>query len=364
MGNCKSTTAAAPQQKRVEVDVTTNANNNSNNHSTAALFRSLFTISNPVLRKVISKQLIEQVGVLKEETKVTAYTADAELPILPLEIDFENIHIIDSESLEKDMKLMPDFEWPLKEKVSLLIKNMENFSKERQEGLLCLDIDNFQAKISFEKGYKITLPVEGPFGKSGELEIGTSPDMPQAWIGVQVPKVRIWFVTHTSTLYLAFLGRPDLKPHVHINADFGRGNFLNSTITEDGSLDDVVERILSGFGPQEYTKANSKTSKAGNMIGDLIVSAMGRFGQVGNGRPIIVELKDQIQASLDAALHIQKYRPVAEIKASMALLEQELEASKRHYQEEKGEDDDKVLAQPKDPPPTGYFCASGIWPSF
>ena len=313
-----------------------NTNVASNNASTAALFRSIFSIARPILRKIISKTLIEDVGVLKDEVRVKAFEKNSELPILPLFADFENVEVVDAQSLENDMTNMPAFGWPLKDKASELIRklNDESFQKEDQEGMLVMDVINFKFKLEFEQGYEIIFPVEGPLGVKCQLEIGTSKDMPRAWLELEVPRLRIWYVCHTQTIYLAFMGRPDLIPHIHVNADFGRGDIFNVSIKEEGPLDDVVERILSGFGPHEYLKStqnnnNKRVSCMGDKVGQLIVKALSKFQNIGNGNPIEIKLKETILETIDTIVFFHENRSISHIDARIEKLEKELELERK-----------------------------------
>lgn len=61
--------------------------------------------------------------------------------------------------------------------------------------------------------------------------------------------------------YIAFIGHPNLMPHVHVNADRGKGDFLQMVLDEAGSLDDIVESVLMGFGPTKYYEQQQKKKK-------------------------------------------------------------------------------------------------------
>jgi hypothetical protein len=338
MGNCKSSTVAEstnnPSLARPGKTL--------NNSSTSALFQSVFVIAKPILRRVISQILLDDVGLLKDEAPMEKYDRDQpdeSLPIQPLSVQFQNVCVLDSKSLQKDMEAMPDFEWPERDNATVLMKQ----HGQGVGGMLVLDLMDFDAKVQFSKGIEMVLPVKGPLGMTGNLEIGSGGDIADAWVRIHVPKLRVWFVDETQMIYVAFLGRPNLIPHLHVNADFGRGDFCNMKVTEDGSLDDVVERILSGFGPnnsnnnnsnpQEENSANPKqdTSFVGTALGALIVQAMSGLQKLGNGRPIEVPLKETIQEAIDTALH--KPRPVDVIKADIERLEKELERSERANKE-------------------------------
>jgi hypothetical protein len=303
------------------------------NNSTSALFQSLFVIVQPMLRRVISQILMDDVGLLKDEAPMEKYNheqPDESLPIQPLSVQFQHVCVLDPKSLQQDMEAMPDFEWPERDNATVLMKQ----HAQGVGGMLVLDLIDFDAKIQFSKGIETVFPVKGPMGIMGNLEIGSGGDIADAWVQLQVPKLRVWFVHEKQMIFAAFLGRPNLIPHLHVNADFGR-DFCNVNVTEDGSLDDVVERILSGFGPnnnsnnnnpQEENSTNPKqdTSFVGNTLGALIVHAMSGLQKLGNGRPIEVSLKETDQESVDIA-----HRPVDVIKADIERLEKELELSKR-----------------------------------
>jgi hypothetical protein len=85
----------------------------------------------------------------------------------------------------------------------------------------------------------------------GGKEIGDN-----AWLECTVPRLRMWVLQEKVEVqgnenaephvkaYIAFFGRPNLTPHLHANADRGKGDFLDMVLDEAGSLDDVVESIF------------------------------------------------------------------------------------------------------------------------
>ena len=113
-----------------------------------------------------------------------------------------------------------------------------------------------------------------------------------AYIELYLPKLRIWLLPTTATtattttsntnstnkLYLAILGneRPILVPNLHINVDRGKKDFFEMILSKSGPLDDIITRMLHGFGPKEIferikqqekeekkrrKRTNNKTSK-------------------------------------------------------------------------------------------------------
>lgn len=347
MGNCRSkstSSSSAPAGKsskhhrhlplhRTATDTTT-ASSVSSNASTSALVHSFFAIAQPIIRRVISKRLIEDVGVLRDEIPVETYDEDQPddtLPIKPIFVEFEDVHVVDPATLRADMEAMPDFEWPEPERYEQL---MTHCTEGGSVDMVVLDLMEFDGELRFDKGVEIAVPVKGPFGTQMELEIGYEGygegKIEEAWVRIRVPQLRIWYVNETKKMYVAFMARPDLVPMMNVNVDRGKGDFLSVNFTEEGGLDDVVEKILSGFGPNLKQKPDEKTSFVGNRVGELVVQAMSKFKNMGNGRPLEVTLEEAIRKSINKAMG--KPRPADTIKADIKRLEAELERSEREYQ--------------------------------
>ena len=299
--------------------------------STSALVHSFFAIAQPIIRRVISKKLIEQVGVLRDELPVEAYDEDQPdntLPIKPITINFEDVHVIDPDTLQADMEAMPDFAWPEQENYREL---MTHCSEGGSVDMVVLDLIDFDGELRMDKGVEVAIPVKGPFGTQMELEIGYGDVIEEGWVRIRVPKLRIWYVNETKKLYIAFMDRPDLIPCLNVNVDRGKGDFLSVNFTEEGGLDDVVEEVLSGFGPN-LKKRDSSSSFVGTKVGGLIVSALSKFKNMGNGKPLEVTMEQAIMKSINKAMG--KTRPPEAIKADIKRLETELEQSMRESQPE------------------------------
>jgi len=238
-----------------------------------------------------------------------------------------------------------------------------------------MDIVDFRFKIMLGNGIEFVFPVENPFNVKVMLEVGCGGDVigNDAWVECKIPRLRLW-ITHeeapvavkgneknqkqqqqqsakTSTktqvkAYAAFIGRPDLKPNVHVNADRGRGDFFDMVLDEQGTLDDVVESILMGFGPKEYYSLgrqqhkspaedkrsdiqrihSTKQSWVGNALGKQLSRAIGSLLGVGNNRPLEVDLTEVVRDAIDTALG--KPRPVTAVEADIESLQKELKESK------------------------------------
>lgn len=309
-----------------------NADDTASTASTSALVHSFFAIAQPIIRRVISKKLIERVGVLRDELPVEAYDEDQPdntLPIKPITINFEDVHVIDPDTLQADMEAMPDFAWPEREKYREL---MTHCSEGGSVDMVVLDLIDFDGELRMDKGVEVAVPVKGPFGSQMELEIGYGDDIEEGWVRIRVPKLRIWYVNETKKLYIAFMDRPDLIPCLNVNVDRGKGDFLSVNFTEEGGLDDVVEEVLSGFGPNLKAKRDSSSSFVGTKVGGLIVSALSKFKNMGNGKPLEVTMEQAIMKSINKAMG--KSRPPEVIKADIKRLENELEQSMRESQPE------------------------------
>ena len=212
------------------------------------------------------------------------------------------------------------------------------------QGMVVLDILGAGMQVRFGSGIELTVPIEGPLGITADLEIGSGGSIREAWIQLEIPRLRVWFVTDTRRLYLAFLERPRLVPNLHINVDRGKGDFLDMEFKGGGGLDDTIETVLCGFGPSSSVTmagANEKNKKKGNprkastrqgrsrstekqswvanALGRRISEILGAFAGVGNNRPLEIDLNETIQESIDVALG--KPRPVKQIIADMELLQ-------------------------------------------
>jgi hypothetical protein len=358
------------------------------NGTTSALIETILPLILPVIRAVISNQLLQDGCVLRDEIKVPFKQTESNpnsqpkkdkkiedefLPIGPIEINIGHIFIMDSKTVIEDMKLDSQFHWPEKDCVKELMKVVPGYGRK----MIVMDFCDFQCQIPLGQGIELAFPLELPLmGSNVVLEVGSGKGVPDPWIKLKVPKMRIWFVTPTRKLYVAFMDRPQLIPNLHVNLDRGKGDFLDFVLKEDGSLDDVVETVLCSFGPKNFTsttttKDNNKknirgstnsnrsntmsqaiapnsngnkkmntstevgtTSWVGNALGSIISRILLKsMSKTGERCPLEIDLSDMIQSSLDAVMGIP--RPVDVIKADIARLERELkEATKASQQQQ------------------------------
>lgn len=312
--------------------------------STSAVVHSFFAIAQPIIRRVLTKRLMEEVGLLRYEEPVESYDdfcCDADLPIKPLLINFGSVHVVDPATLRADMEAVPKFDWPEREAAEEL---MTHCSEQGTVGMVVLDLIDFDGELRFDKGVEIAVPVKAPLGTEVELEIGYGGNIEAARFRVQVPKLRLWYINKSHTLHIAFMERPDFVPHINVNVDRGHGDFLSVSFTEHGALDDVVEQILSGFGPNIKKRTNRRASLVGNKVGDLVVLALDKYKNMGNGRPLCVPLRAAVEKGISIALG--EPRPVEEIEADMKRLEIELEISRRLHQSDPSGETKEELHRP------------------
>lgn len=290
--------------------------------STAALLDAFLPIVLPVVRGALSKNLIDQGSVLRDEKPVTIFD-ERHLPIRPLDVQIGCLQVVSPKELRRDMDAMPKFQWPERDCVEERMKRRPGGGSD----MIVLDLEDVNVEVRFDKGVELTFPVEGPMGMSANLEMGAGGSIDEAFFQLKKLRVRIWFINKTGKVYVAFMERPDIVPHIQVNVDRGRGDFLGTEFTEQGStLDDMVERILMGFGPiQEHKR--SHTSLIGDGMGKMLSSALGTFLKMGNGRPLELDVQEQIQSTIDLAMGIP--RSVELIEADIELLQKELEASKK-----------------------------------
>jgi len=333
MGNScrksRTTTTSPPTTNNTTRVGTTNDTNteaiqsSSSSNSTAALFQPLYQIAEPIVRRIVSQVLLNELSVLYNETRQPPYQhnqSEDTLPIQPIQLTVSQVTVVNQTvtTLEQQ-RHYPDFQWP---------------STDTEE-MMILDLLDLSCKVQFNTGMEIAIPFQVPLtGQAGQLEIGCGSDNTdkEAWIQFKAPHVRIWYSPSDMKLYLALLERPNLIPHVHVNADFGNGDFAHMNFTEDTTiLDDVLEEILSSFSPKSFesTTTNNKeqqqsSSWIGTKIGALLVQFVSNYQtNIRKGCPLEINLKESIQPAVDAVLN--KPRSPEIIRDEIKQLELELQ---------------------------------------
>jgi hypothetical protein len=346
MGNCRS----SPQKEAPVADTSPPPplplpnSEPKDDASTAALINVLVPIILPIAQKIISQQLINDKMVIKDEILVEELD-EKNLPLGSIEFNLDDIHVLSYETLAKDINDMPEFAWPETERLQELMKDVPGVGR----GMVALDMTGVKLRLHFGVGIELVIPVDGPLGMKCNLEVGAGGSIKNAWVQVEIPKLRMWFVSETQKLYVAFLERPNMLPCLQVNADRGNGDFMNMEFTAHGtSLDDIVESVLCGFGPSSITMKEDEQTKTtkkkrswiGDALGRRISQAIGAFAGVGNNRPLEVDLHETVQSGIDSALG--KPRPIEEIRADIKALEEELAAVKKSQQTNEEEKKDSV----------------------
>jgi len=299
----------------------------------SAFFESFLPLFLPVVCRITSKSLVEGGCILKNEVPVTAFdehTLAKDLPIGPIKVSIGKVLIVDRKTMKKDLARGPDFEWPEKERLDSLMRNIPG----RGRQMLVLDIVDFVVTGQLGKDIELTFPSNIPL--VGNLEVGAGGHVDNACIKMNIKRLRIFFSSETQKCYAVFMARPILAPSLHVNADRGNGDFLTLYIKEEGALENIVETILAGFGPKQIMEKERKSfKKSKTKIAAKIGIAIGKFisnriqksiPSVGyTNSPMVVDLSDSIIATIDGALG--KPRPVDEVKAHIELLNKELELS-------------------------------------
>lgn len=424
MGNCNSNVAVVPPPKPIDVKKEDSQQPNKvqnvaalDNHATTTLLHGILPIALPIVRKAVSQQLVRDKMLLRNEHLLEEIDLDdkgeSSLPVGPIDVQLDQIRVVDLETLVKDMKAMPEFAWPMQKRMMVLHKShQENRQKHNQKlalsasspvsassaaqqlsppppspppyptEMLILDIEGVKLNLELGPSIELVVPVNGPMGMKVDLEIGSGGSISKASVNVDIPRIRIWYMHETRQAYLAIMARPHILPRIHVNCDRGRGDFFEIEFNGGGGLDDTIETVLCGFGPSSLTlaeddthgtdKKNSKKSKEGrnwvaDAIGRRISEALGAFAGVGENRPLEVDLKESIDASIDAALG--KPRPVETIQAEIDVLQKELESVQKKdsatvaSEEKKEEDADRAIDDPEnvnDVAPSLFFCGIGM----
>ena len=105
-------------------------------------------------------------------------------------------------------------------------------------------------------------------------------------------------------------------------------------LAEAGSLDDIVENVIMGFGPTEYyeqhkeevKESKAKESWVGNALGKQLSKALGKFVKMGHNKPYELDMTDSMTQSFSG-----KPRQVKDIQADMDRLKLEMEEAKKYY---------------------------------
>jgi hypothetical protein len=371
MGNCRSSPASVPLQVQVSPPPT-KLSPEEDDCAAATLIRTLLPLVLPIVRQVASQQCIAEKMVLLNEVQVVEQQEkglkEEQFPIGPIEFHLETVQVLDYTTLATDMQNMPEFAWPETERLETLMQSAPD------RGMVALDILGVRMRLRLAPGIELTVPVEGPMGITANLEIGTGGTIQEAWFQVEIPKLRVWFVTDTRQLYVAFMARPIILPRVHVNVDRGKGDFWEMEFTGEGAgLDDVVESLLCGFGPSSLTtkkeENNTKTQakEKRSWVADALGQTIGTFVGMGDDNPLVIDLNETVQSSIDSALG--KPRPVEAIRADIESLEKELALAEKAKKSETQEEEDKegtergVVVQDTpetDPSSSLFFCGLGV----
>lgn len=353
-----STVPHCEQEARSETSTTSTMNAHSetrgaakacqDSQGTAALLEALMHMILPHMCKSISKSLIDN-----EDDNLTVLLNEKEIPKGGYGGDFEVlkgigfkcacIAVVTPEALQKDMEQMPTFEWPEQERVLELMN---------KDAMVVFDLDQVTLKIMLGPGIEFAIPVANALGQPVVLEVGAGGAKigNDAYFELHLPKVRVWvvlneqrenFVSTKTQVYtkvaVAFIGRPEITPHVHINADLGKGDFFDVDLHEDGTLDDVVEEVLVGFGPSEFYEQHndmkSSTSKGkqnwiGKALGKQLSNLLGKHVKLGSNRPYVLNMTESVTQSLSG-----KPRQTHVIEKDMENLKLELEAARKYYED-------------------------------
>ncbi len=298
--------------------------------STAALVDSIIPLVLPIVRKAVCSRLITDGSVLYNENPVTSYEED-KLPIETIKLKIDDVLVMDRKTMKNDMKEHTDFDWPEQKKAMELMKNVPGKGRE----MIVLEFVGLDCMVYFGAGFEFKFPLNLPAGRKGSLEVGSGGSIKRGWFRLMVPRIRFWFVSSSRKCYIAFMEKPQLTPNFHANLDKGKGDFMNIEFTEDGSLDDLVETLLSRFGPMSKDSKktamenDAKVSVVGVSVGKLIAQlakySMG--GSIGKNAPLEVDMTDTIQQIMDVAMGIP--RSVSAIEADIEVLQKELERAKQ-----------------------------------
>ena len=240
-------------------------------------------------------------------------------------IGLGSMQILTPAEMKAEMEKYPDFAWP-KDCVKEMMEDKE---------LLVLEMKGLSVGVFFSKGYEIKVPL--PLGCA--VEIGHDGKMEKAGLEVHLPKVWAWFNARTMVMKVALMACPDIRPALHVNLeafkmDFSVPGLSKEGINEGGWLDDIVEYVAVGFGP--CTTQKEMPGWFSEKIGDLIRGQLKSMAGLGCGRPY--ELNMRGGGTDDAP------RPSKEIREEMAVLQAELYKAEKHEKEKKEQDKGCVVS--------------------
>jgi len=166
-----------------------------------------------------------------------------------------------------------------------------------------------------------------PLPAGFKFEFGSGGEVEQGEVSVLAPRLRVWYdfmstsanTGSAGTVTLAFMEPPNVKPNLHVNVDVWGGLEVGQSMYEAGILDDLIEYVLTGFGPCSKKKQSGLTGWIADKLGTTIVAALDKFGKIGAGRPYVIAQ----QVSVDSL-----GERIAELEGMRAkLLEQEAQAA-------------------------------------
>lgn len=316
-------------------DDTDDTDDDENSSSSAVLIEALLPLILPIIRIAVSKRCVDGKIVQRHEVPIEELDEDNP-PIGPLEFSLGRVSVLDLETIERDATDMPEFSWPEQERWRILMESAPRVGR----GLVVLDVIGSELRLGLEPGVEIRVPVIGPLGVTGDLEVGAGGSVDAACVRIEIPRVRLWIVPDTGKIYVVFMERPNIVPNLHVNADLGNGDIMDLEFIGKGSLDNVMESVLCGFGPSSLTmKEDEKTikteKKMQNWIGNALGETISQFAGIGNNRPLVIDLHETIKNGINIALGIP--RPAEVIRADIKVLEEELAATEQSSKKRKTE---------------------------
>ena len=293
-------------------------------HTSSAVIDAFLSMCLPMVRYILSKKLIQKGLVLRDEQLVSLKENGLmeNLPIQPLSVQVGAVRLVKAKSLRSDMDARPEFEWPERDQVENLMQSYP----EGETAMVVVDAQDVECEIRLGRGIELAFPINDKLGVMGKLEIGSGGTVEEAWARFYCPTLRFWFVLETGKVYIAFMDKPIITPHLNVNVDRGHGDFLNKTFTKTGTiLDNILGTVLSGFGPTTKEEQRHRMDKnwVGDKLGGILQFAIGKYKQIGNGRPIELNLEKIIQSRIHSVFD----RSEKDIRANIVELVQELEDS-------------------------------------
>jgi hypothetical protein len=212
--------------------------------------------------------------------------------------------------------------------------------------MVVLDLQGVRLVLVLNHGIELTKQISKLAGSTLSMEVGAGGPIEQASLKVSMPHLRLWFHADERKVYLAFMKPPNLQPYFHVNIDRNGRDFMHMVMTDNGSLDNIVERILSGSGPGERARIMGGLQP---ILHTMLARLIARVTRIGEKSPMEFDLNDSIENNLKYYSGVA--RPVEVIEPEMAALlaEMKIAVEEREQQQRRAAEMASSAQSPRRP---------------